>query len=72
MLVCCCLQADVAGELEALEASLPVSVIVLYRVLAEHRMQQADAVPSDVGEYSQPASENARCVRANILTLLYI
>lgn len=63
--MCCCVQADVAVELEALEASLPVSVIVLYRVLAEHRMQQADALPSADGESAQQTVENARCVRAN-------
>ena len=66
MLMCCCLQADLAGELEALEATLPVSVIVLYRVLAEHRMQQADALSSADSETAQQSSENARCVRANI------
>ncbi len=59
-----CVQAEVAKQLEALEAQLPVNDILLYRLLAEHKMQQREihtATATDA-EPAQASSENARSV----------
>jgi len=54
------LQADLAKELAALEAQLPVNEILLYRLLAERKLQQLEAQSASDVEPAQAASENGR------------
>lgn len=54
------LQADLADELAALEAQLPVNEILLYRLLAERKLQQLEAQSASDVEPAQAASENGR------------
>ena len=54
-------QSDSNAELEELETQLPVSDILLYRLLAEHSMQHpAEPQPAADPDTGQPASDTAR------------
>ena len=66
----CWVQAEEAKELEELEAQLPVNDILLYRLLAEHRLQQKEALPTADAEAVQPSSEAARSVEDFSVRLL--
>lgn len=56
-------QAGSNTELEKLEAQLPISDILLYRLLAEHSTQHpAELQAPPDPETAQPASDTARCL----------
>ncbi len=56
-------QAGTNAELEELEAQLPVSDILLFRLLAERSTQHpAELQPAADPETGQPASDTTRCL----------